>query len=104
MGNSKGFCSLDTMILKLVYDMAREKNAKRISINLSTDEYSITDTLLFTNIYTKKQLLNIIKENIKPFIKTHILLSFPPEKLIEIQDYIQKITEIEGIEYEQSSN
>jgi len=69
MGNSKGFCSLDTMILKLVYDMAREKNAKRISINLSTDEYSITDTLLFTNIYTKKQLLNIIKENIDNALK-----------------------------------
>jgi len=46
----------------------------------------------------------IVKENIKPFIKTHILISFPPEKMIEIQDYIQKITEIEGIEYEQSSN
>lgn len=47
---------------------------------------------------------NIIKENIKPFIQTHILLSFPPEKMIDIQDYIQKITEIEGVEYEQSSN
>lgn len=47
---------------------------------------------------------NIIKENIKPFIKTHILLSFPPEKLIYIQDLIEKITNIEGVEYEQSSN
>ncbi len=35
---------------------------------------------------------NIIKENIKPFVQTHILLSFPPEKMIDIQDYIQKIT------------
>lgn len=47
---------------------------------------------------------NIIKENIKPFVQTHILLSFSPEKMIYIQDYLQKITEIEGVEYEQSSN
>jgi ParB-like chromosome segregation protein Spo0J len=47
---------------------------------------------------------NIIKENIKPFIQTHILISFPPEKMIYIQDYLQKITEIKGVEYEQSSN
>jgi len=47
---------------------------------------------------------NIIKENIKPFIKTHILLSFPPEKMIYIQDLIENITQIEGVEYEQSSN
>lgn len=41
---------------------------------------------------------------LKPFERTHILLSFPPEKLIEIQELIQKITEHEFVEYEQSSN
>jgi hypothetical protein len=44
------------------------------------------------------------KEELRPFLKTHILISFSPEKMIEIQDLIQKITEIEGVEYEQSSN
>lgn len=47
---------------------------------------------------------NIVKQNISPFIKTHILLSFPPEKMIYLQDLIEKIINIEGIEYEQSSN
>lgn len=46
----------------------------------------------------------IVKENLEPYKKTHILISFSPEKMLEIQDYIQKITEIEGVEYEQSSN
>ena len=36
--------------------------------------------------------------------KTHILFSFPPELFIEIQDYIQKIKDVEGVEYEQSNN
>ena len=46
----------------------------------------------------------IVKENINPFVKTHILLSFPPEKMIDIQEYIEKICLIEDVEYEQSSN
>ena len=41
---------------------------------------------------------------LKGFKKTHILLSFSPELFIEIQDYIQKIKDTEGVEYEQSSN
>jgi len=52
----------------------------------------------------KEQKGKIVKENLKPFVKTHILLSFPPEKMIDIQDYIQKICLIEDVEYEQSSN
>lgn len=46
----------------------------------------------------------IKKENLKPFIKTHILISFPPEKMIDIQNYIAEICLIEGVEYEQSNN
>jgi ParB-like chromosome segregation protein Spo0J len=46
----------------------------------------------------------IEKKEIKSFQKTHILLSFSPEKMIEIQDMLQKIKDIEGIEYEQASN
>lgn len=46
----------------------------------------------------------ITKENLEPFKKTHVLLSFAPEDMIEIQSYLEKITSIPGIEYEQSSN
>ena len=46
----------------------------------------------------------IVKENIKPFIQTHVLISFPPEKMIYLQELLEQITKIEGVEYEQSSN
>jgi len=46
----------------------------------------------------------IKKENLKPFVKTHILISFPPEKMIDLQNYITEICLIEGVEYEQSNN
>lgn len=41
---------------------------------------------------------------LKPYVKTHVLLSFPPEKMIHIQPLLQKIVDIDGVEYEQSSN
>ena len=40
----------------------------------------------------------------KPYNKTHILLSFPPEKLVEIQHLIETIKNYDFIEYEQTSN
>lgn len=39
-----------------------------------------------------------------PYKKTHILLSFEPGKLIEIQKELEKIQSIDGIEFLQSSN
>jgi hypothetical protein len=54
--------------------------------------------------YEEKETLEYKEEEIKPYKKTHILLSFPPEKFLDIQPYIDKILKIEGVEYEQSSN
>lgn len=39
-----------------------------------------------------------------PYRMTHILLSFPPEKMIEIQKHLDEILKIPGVEYEQGSN
>lgn len=39
-----------------------------------------------------------------PFRQTHVLLSFPPEKMIEIQDVLQKLSNLPFIQYEQASN
>lgn len=44
------------------------------------------------------------QEELKPYTMTHILISFPPSKLMEIQSHIEEIIKIEGVEYEQSSN
>lgn len=44
------------------------------------------------------------EEEIKPFKMVHILLSFPPESLPLIAEYLEKIRKTETIEYEQSAN
>ena len=44
------------------------------------------------------------EEILKPYKQTHILLSFAPEKILDLQPYLESILAIEGIEYEQSSN
>lgn len=44
------------------------------------------------------------KKEIKPFMRTHVLISFPPEKALELQSHFEAIFSIEGVEYEQSSN
>lgn len=41
---------------------------------------------------------------LRPYRQTHVLLSFAPEKLVEIQAYLEKIMEVEGVEIEQASN
>ena len=48
--------------------------------------------------------LEEIIEDIKPYKMSHILISFPPEKLLDISKYLEKIFAIEGVEHEQSSN
>lgn len=42
--------------------------------------------------------------DLKAFEKTHVLFSFPPDRLIEIQDLLEAISNVEGVEMEQSSN
>ena len=41
---------------------------------------------------------------LKAFEKTHVLISFPPEKMIDLQDLLEQIRSVEGVEMEQSSN
>jgi hypothetical protein len=44
------------------------------------------------------------EEDLRPFVKTHVLLSFSPELLIQLQPLLESIKKINGVEYEQSSN
>lgn len=41
---------------------------------------------------------------LRPFKQTHVLLSFPPEKMLDVQDHLDAIREIEGVEVEIGSN
>lgn len=43
-------------------------------------------------------------QELKPFKKTHILLSFPPQDIQRIQPFLDEIIKIGSIEYEQGSN
>lgn len=43
-------------------------------------------------------------KELSAFKKTHVLISFPPEKIHLVQSLLEKIKSTPGIEYEQSSN
>jgi len=84
-----------------------DKNA--IETFIEESKLNINELINETNIIdVERDIKSIdydyIEENIKPFKQTHILLSFPPEKLAQIKPYIEKILEIKGVEYEQASN
>jgi ParB-like chromosome segregation protein Spo0J len=51
-----------------------------------------------------EELIEPQEVELKAFKKTHVLLSFSPDKLIDIQEALEQIKNTEGIEYEQSSN
>ena len=44
------------------------------------------------------------EEDLRPYKKTHILISFPPHVLPEITDNLRAIMKIDEVEYEQCSN
>ena len=55
----------------------------------------------------KKEMEAILVEKeqeIRPYKKTHVLLSFNPDLFIKIQPLIEEILSLGDIEYEQGSN
>jgi len=56
------------------------------------------------NVPTIAEICDYEEKPVFWFKKTHILLSFNPEKLNEIQEHLEKILEVDGIEYDQTSN
>ncbi len=52
----------------------------------------------------KLEKTKIEKQELKPFKKTHYLISFPPEKLLLIQKSLEEILKHDFVEHEQSSN
>jgi hypothetical protein len=46
----------------------------------------------------------IKKIAVEPYEKTHVLISFPPDRMLQLQNLIEQIGKIEGVEIEQSSN
>jgi len=44
------------------------------------------------------------EETIKPYKKTHVLLSFEPKLLVKILPHLESILKVKGVQYEQGSN
>jgi len=51
-----------------------------------------------------KEPLEYKEIELRPYRMTHVLLSFPPEKMIDIQKHLGEILKIPEVEYEQGSN
>ena len=43
-------------------------------------------------------------KELKPFKRVHVLLTFPPEKIVELQQFLEKIMAFDYVEYDQISN
>ncbi|TAK58517.1 MAG: hypothetical protein EPO24_08400 [Bacteroidetes bacterium] len=81
-----------------LYDFLNLENLDLESLNL---EIVLPD---IENGNISHSLANIIEEGLRPYRRTHVLLSFNPDKIIEIAQYLEQIKLIKGIEIEQCSN
>lgn len=52
----------------------------------------------------QSQKLDYMKKDLEPYKRTHVLLSFAPERLADIAPHLEKILALGGVEYEQGSN
>lgn len=98
---------IDTLIEKLREYAIKDNNPYGeddwdiLSIEWNEEELKGWDFNIPDPIEAKSK---IEEREIVPFVKTHVLLSFNPERMIDIQEWLQKIKQIPGVEYEQSSN
>ncbi|OAV63900.1 hypothetical protein Barb6_03469 [Bacteroidales bacterium Barb6] len=76
--------------------------------SVAVEQYDIqVEDLGVGEIITEKQLKEINDAKtmeIVAYRKVHVLLSFSPEKMIEIQDILKQLKENPDIEYEQGAN
>lgn len=87
----------DDKLSELLLELENESDIDMALTGFDDDEI---DELL----YELEDELEEKTEELKPYKMTHILLSFSPMKLSAIEPHLKKILQIEGIEYEQSSN
>ena len=110
MGNKE----IPTIEVNLNPEKERELNIRLNKNSGQWDEQALqehfnTDELIdwgFDEDYFSEIDITLKKEKkeILPYKNTHILLSFTPEKIIQLQPMLEKILQLDGIEYEQTSN
>ena len=75
-------------------DLANEWDSEQLSdwgVDFPVQDFEQTDS-------------DIEKEELKPYKRHHVLISFHPDIFIEVAELLEKISQIEGVEYEQSNN
>lgn len=93
------------------YGKVTEKGLTDFVINLDIPQDWIDNTITFAALAKgfgdaiEKPVTHLPKQmEIKPFTKTHILISFPPERLIDLEEHIKKMMDYPDVEVEQGSN
>jgi len=77
--------------------LTKEATNQADFLNLRIDELRSQALISGSDLPMKEKIL-------RPFRRTHVLLSFRPELLSQIEPHLTKILKIPGVEYEQSSN
>jgi hypothetical protein len=86
--------------LNAIYDLAKGGQTDMQILEEEMSEEFFEEWDLDRND-SKPEIKNV---EIQPYHRTHVLLSFPPEKMIELQELLQKIKNFSFVEYEQSAN
>jgi hypothetical protein len=86
--------------LNAVYDLAKAGEVDTMTIEAMLEDEVLDEWDLEHDDSPKK----IREENLSPFNKTHILLSFSPQLLIDLEPHLEAIRKIAGVEIEQASN
>lgn len=77
----------------------------RLDLNSLTSITAIPNIDISDYLRQKEyEQVEIQQEIIKPYTRTHVLLSFPPEKLLEVQNTLAQLKKLPYMEYEQNSN
>lgn len=73
-------------------------------LRVEAEAYDIDTNEWGIDIEQDGQKKKIKEEALRPYDQTHVLISFAPELLVEIEEYLEKIKAVPGIEFEQASN
>lgn len=74
-----------------------------LGVDMSSFNHAVEQITREISIEPKEKKVVETKE-LKPFKRVHVLLSFPPEKIIELQSLLEKIMAFDFVEYDQISN
>jgi len=85
--------------LNAIYDLARAGDSDHEILEETFDDEFFEEWEL-----EKARELEPKKIELKPYKKTHILLSFPPERMMDIQKLVEKISKFPDVEIEQAAN